>query len=226
MLASSTLVNVAEDAELRLVRLLAETAPPNLLGSSFVLDCETCIMGGDAFGLMNTIVADRGAIAAMFLLEEDAVSAFSLLAALLDRVDHPEQQRDIAASLADAVVDSVLEEETEEMVTRRITLLSTLYNLRSDGGQKCTLLARMVQLAAATCPVLLEENQPLGSLLFSLRLVAMLDTWNVPVADRRDLYKAITDAVPDSPRKQRFTLLLVDSYKTEVCFLLLLCIHE
>jgi hypothetical protein len=75
---------------------------------------------------------------------------------------------------------------------------------------------------------MLIEGQALGNLILDdapstalvppePRLVSMLDAWNVPMADRRDLYRAIADAIPDSPaRNQRFTLLLVDSYKDPV----------
>ena len=226
--SSSTLVNVAEDAELRLVRLLADAAPPNLVSPTFVQDCETCMLEADASGLMRTVVADAGAIAALFLLEPlvEAVSAFSLLSALLDRVreDRPEVEAELAGVLADAVVNSQVE-ETNDTVVRRIVLLSTLYNLRSDGREKCALLARMVRLAP---PSMLIEGQALGNLILEdtpstvlvpsePRLVSMLDSWNVPMADRRDLYKAIAEAIPDSlARKQRYTLLLVDSYKDPV----------
>jgi hypothetical protein len=188
------------------------------------------MLEADASGLMRTIVADPGAIAGLFVLDplDEAVSAFSLLAALLDRVreDRPEMEGEIAQELADAVVNAKVD-ETEETITKRITLLSTLYNLRSDGREKCALLSRMVRLAP---PSMLVEGQALGNLILEdkpstaldpsePRLVSMLDAWNVPVADRRDLYKTIADAIPDSAaRKQRFTVLLVDSYKDPVSF--------
>jgi hypothetical protein len=186
------------------------------------------MLEADASGLIGTIVADPGAIAGLFVLEplDEAVSAFSLLAALLDRVreDRPEAEAEIAQDLADAIVKAQVD-ETQETITRRITLLSTLYNLRSDGREKCALLAQMVGLAP---PSMLVEGQALGNLIFQDKpstalvpsepqLVSMLDSWSVPIVDRRDLYRAIADAIPDSTaRKQRFTLLLVDSYKDPV----------
>ena len=228
--SSSTLVNVAEDAELRLVRLLADAAPAQLLSPTFVQDCDQCMVDADASGLMKTIVGDDGALAALFALEplEEAVSAFSLLAALLDRVreDHPDAEAEIAVALADSVINCPV--ETQDAALRRITFLSTLYNIRSDGRERCALLARMVRLAAAQQPNMLAEGQALGNLLLDdassdgfrppePRIVSMLDAWDVPVAARRDLFNAIADAIPDSPaRKQRFILLLVDSYKDMV----------
>lgn len=228
--SSSTLVNVAEDAELRLVRLLADAAPPQLLSPTFVQECEQCMVNADASALMRTIVGDAGAMAALFALEplDEAVSAFSLLAALLDRVreDRPEADAEIAVALADAVINCQVQGEEADL--RRISFLSTLYNIRSDGRERCALLARMVKLAAAHQPAMLTEGQALGNLLLEdasttafrpsePRIVSMLDAWDVPVAARRDLYKAIADAIPDSPsRKQRFTLLLVDTYNEGV----------
>ena len=79
--ASSALVNVAEDAELRLVRLLADAAESTRPG--FIEDCEACIVHGDAAQLMRTILSEQNAISALISLEEEAVSAVSLLAALL-----------------------------------------------------------------------------------------------------------------------------------------------
>jgi len=244
--SSSTLVNVADDAELRLVTLLAAAAPSQLLSSSFVQDCEQCMDQADASALMRTIVGDAGAMAALFALEplDEAVSAFSLLAALLDRVreDFPDAEAESAVALADAVIHC--QADTQDAALRRITFLSTLYNIRSDGRERCALLARMVRLAAEHQPAMLAEGQALGNLLLEdastdgfrpsePRIVSMLDAWDVPVAARRDLYKAIADAIPDSPsRKQRFTLLLVDSYKDAVssmlerwCSVLQLCRH-
>ena len=228
--ASSTLVNVAEDAELRLVRLLADGAPPELLSPTFVQDCEQCMVEADASALMRTIVGDKGAMVALFSLEplDEAVSAFSLLAALLDRVrdDHPEAEAELAVALADAVVNSQVE-EAQDAALRRIHFLSTLYNIRSDGRERCALLTRMLRLAAAHQPTMLTEGQALGNLLLEdastsaftsePRIVSMLASWDVPMAARRDLYRAIADAISDSPaRKQRFTLLLVESYKDAV----------
>lgn len=228
--SSSTLVNVAEDAELRLVRLLADAAPPQLLSPTFVQECEQCMVQADASALMTTILGDAGAMTALFALEplDEAVSAFSLLAALLDRVrvDRPEAEVELAVALADAVVNSQVD-ETQETALRRINFLSTLYNIRSDGRERCALLARMVRLAAVHQPAMLSEGQSLGNVLFDEdsadtlasepRIVSMLAAWNVPMEARRDLYKAIADAIPhSSARNQRFTLLLVDSYKDAV----------
>lgn len=226
MSSSSTLVNVAEDAELRLVRLLAQTAK----SGSFVQDCEACIANGDASNLLKTAVKDTGALGALFVLEpaEEAVSAFSLLTALLTRVGRNEEAG-LTKLLADAVA-SVQTAGKADFVARQISMLSVLYNMRSAGNEKCALLARMIQLAGAGQPNLLEPGKPLGDILHedlstntnmpsvvpsSPRIISMLDAWEVPLQDRRDLFLASARGIPAeySPRKQRFLLLFVDSYK-------------
>jgi hypothetical protein len=224
--SSSTLVNVAEDAELRLARILADAAP---VRPSFVEDCGRSIEERDAASLLKTIIQDDGAIQALFVLEplDDAVSAFSLVVALLDRVksDRPEEEAGLASALADAVVNAQVQmQDGNSLSSRRIALLSVLYNMRSDGREKCNLLARMVRLAAADEPILLTSGHAMGDLILEdteatavqpsvPSLVVLVDGWNVPVADQRHLYQAVAESIVDSPsRKQRFTLLLVETY--------------
>lgn len=229
--SSTTLVNVAEDAELRLVRLLGQTA----INKSFVQECEACILKADATQLLKTIVKDGGALGALFVLEpaEEAVSAFSLLTALLTRVgrDRPSDEETLTKELANAVATIKIDGKgPTDLVQRQIALLSVLYNMRSIGKEKCSLLAQMIKLAGESQPVLLEQGKPLGDILHedltpsqptvapsAPRLVSMLDAWEVPLKDRRELYQAAAQAIPsDSPRKQRFLLLFVESYKDAV----------
>jgi len=226
--SSSTLVNVAEDAEVRLVKLLAETESPVALGSSFVSSCENCIVHSDASGLMAAIVGDPGAISSLLVLEssDEATSAFSLLAALLQRVraDRPLEEAPLAAALAEAVhTTEVTGVEEVTLAVRRITLLSALYNLRHDGTEKCDLLAKMISLAKLYQPAMLQEGQALGNLLLEQesasilhqvvpRAVVILDGWKVAPKDRRVLYKAAAESMPDSVIEQRFMLLLVETY--------------
>jgi len=223
-MVSSRLVNVADDAELRLVRYLSETAPRHLLKPTFVEECEACIVQTDASALMKTIVNDAGAIAALLMIEsaEEATSAFSLLAALLERVGDsaPQDELGLAKALKNAVVVVQVDGSDEaQMAKRRITLLSALYNLRSSATEKCALMTSMFQLAAQHQPDMLIEGQSLGNLLMEDKqahrpgIVVLLDHWEVAPKDRRELYRAATDSLPDSDaRKQRFTLLLIDTY--------------
>ena len=66
---SSSLVNVADDAEIRLVSVLAETS-----STLSLKDCEACISGGDADKLLQIITKDAGAMQA-FLTMENAEEA-------------------------------------------------------------------------------------------------------------------------------------------------------
>lgn len=207
--ASSALVNVAEDAELRLVRLLADSSEST--GPNFVQDCESCIVHGDAAQLMRTIMAEQGAIAALISMEEEAVSAVSLLAALLDRVKNTNSSQ-LVEELANSVIHAVPSDATD--VSRPISLLAMLYNMRSDPLEKVGLLVKMIGLAAARQPSLLETNgSVLGKWMDSSRLPAMLDEWNVQPADRRDLYRAAAEGAWSPLVKQQFTLLVVQTYK-------------
>jgi len=240
MVVSSTLVNVSDDAEVRLVSLLAEAAPPDLLGPTFQDDCQRCIDAGEAGPLLDTVVKDSGAIAALLTIEqtEEATAAFALLAALLDRAGG---QGPTVQNLIDAVVSASQIPDSEE---RKITLLSVLYNMRSNPDEKVNLLRRMIELAGVCSSSdrgtssrdLLAPEQTLGRLLCDPnadstsapaaavtavvfpgeeppqpRLVSLLDSWQVQ--DRRDLYRTVASVLPVTDiRKQRFLLLLVESY--------------
>eukprot|EP00980_Cylindrotheca_fusiformis_P009159 scaffold1993_cov107-Cylindrotheca_fusiformis.AAC.3 len=206
--ASSALVNVAEDAELRLVRLLADSGEATQPG--FVADCESCIVHGDAAQLMRTILGEKGAISALVSLEEEAVSAVSLLAALLDRVKNVNSSQ-LVDELADSVVRSASTDP--EGATKAVSLLATLYNMRSAPLEKVGLLVKMIGLAASLQPSLLESSgSVLGKWMDASRLPAMLDEWQVKPADRRELYRAAAAGAPSSLTKQRFTLMAVETY--------------
>lgn len=236
MVVSSTLVNVTEDAEVRLVAVLAESAPADLLGPSFQAECQASIEAGEAGLLLTTVLADMGAMAALLTLDADeAVGAFSILAALLERTGRPAQE------LAGIVVAASAVPDKED---RKIALLSTLYNMRSDTGEKVELLRQMIELAgkSANKEALLAPTGTLGSLLscpgdddlssplaaassssspVSRRcledaqppIVALLDSWQVSHKDRQPMYRTVASLLPDADiRKQRFLLLLVASY--------------
>ena len=220
MVASSSLVNVAEDAELRLVSLLAESASN---AASFQSDCEACIESGDARRLIQTVLNDASCLNAFYQMEstEEAVGAFSILAALLERSAAPE--------LSESLVQAIMEVQSNDNnnVERTIAILSVLYNMRSDSTQKCAILNRLFQLAGQRPnEYLAMEDQTLGGLLTedasssSLvtpavpRLVSMLDSWNIDVQDRRNLYQTVASVLPDTDKRhQRFLLLLVETYK-------------
>eukprot|EP00978_Attheya_sp_CCMP212_P034443 scaffold144165_cov54-Attheya_sp.AAC.2 len=218
---SSTLVNVAEHAELTLVRLMAESAPKKKLSPKFEADCEACISNADAPALIRTILRDAGAMAALFAMDpvEDAISAFTILAALLDRVgaDRPGEEAGLAAELAETVGSNKAFD-----AGKRIAMLCALYNLRTDGGEKCRLLTRIVALSAESDPKMLASGHALGSILEADNITSLVSAWNTAsVAEHRALLRTIADGVrkmgdEDSiSRNQRFLLLLVETYTDE-----------
>lgn len=186
---ASTLVNVAEDAELRLVSLLASSAS----SASFAEDCERCVANAEAASLVRTVVRDEGAVGALFstgLSGEDAAAATSLLAALLDRCD-AEEGAAAAAEAAD-VVDAFRSADGDAARDRRrrATLLSALRNARPDPAERCRLTARVL----AARPEAAEEAA----------VVATLERADgVPVEDRRALLRALADAHGDRNEDQR-----------------------
>lgn len=211
MVVSSTLVNVAEDAELRLVSLLGADA-----GQKFQDTCTNCITGGDAEKLVNTVASSDAAMKSFLELEaEEAIAAISLLATLLQKAD---KSLVGSSTLVDAIMG--LPGDDLETTERKLSLLSVLYNMLPE---KCSLLNRMIELAGTHAAQLLQPETALGQLLSSRdkgfagastpRIVTLLDSWEHATGDRRMLYSTICKVVPATDiRKQRFLLLLVETY--------------
>jgi len=208
---SSSLVNVADDAELRLVSVLSEKSD-----TLSVKDCEACISGGDADKLLQIITKDAAAMQAFLTMEnaDEATNCFALLVALVEKTGAKEAT---VRKLAESVTGSP--SASEEAVTRKLCLLSVLYNMRVE---KVDILTQMYLTAGSYPSVFLTEESTLGSLLVAPEddnalapsvplLVAHLDKWGVSVATRRKIYEVIVSVLPDN-RKQRFLLLLVESY--------------
>lgn len=216
MVSSSTsLVNVADDAELRLVSALADVS--NTLS---VKECEACISDGDASKLLQLITKDTGAMQAFLTMEntEEATACFSLLAALVEKTDNkPAMARALAETVAAAP------DASEASVSRKLQLLSVLYNMQTV---KVDILTQMFAAAGKYPNVFLAEETTLGALLLapddgtSLTppapvLVSHLDNWQVSEASRRKIYQTIASSLSDT-RKQSFLLLLLESYNKDV----------
>ena len=212
--ASSALVTVAEDAELRLVRLLAESS--GSIRPTFVQDCESCIRNGDAARLMSTILGEQDAIVALLSLNDEAVSAVSLLAALMNRVKINESSK-LVDELANSIISTT--SATGAGASRSVSLLATLYNMRSDPLEKVALMVKMIRFASAQEPALLEPNASvLGKWMDTSRLPTMLDEWKVVPSARRELYLATAEGATSFLVKQRFTLLVLETYTSAVSF--------
>lgn len=209
--ASSALVNVVDGAELCLVRLLAESSTPGTIRPGFVQDCETCIAHSDATRLIQTIVSEQGAIAALVSLDDEAVSAISLLAACLDRVETP-NSANLLIQLADSII--AISAASSATAAKAISLLAILYNMRSNPAQKVVLLVKMIRLAATDQEgLLVPENSVLGKWMDPVQFTKMLDEWKIASSGRRELFQAAADGSQNSSNaKQQFTLLLVETY--------------
>ena len=220
-MASSALVNVAEDAEHRLVKLLADAAGgTSVVKPTFIEECDACIANGDASQLLRCITSESNIMTALVttLNDNEGISAMSLLGALLDRVkdDGSNVTTQLLNELSDAIIN--VARTSTETTCKGVTLLATLYNMRSDPTQKVSLLVKMIQLGSSSTPSLFEVNTSNGTsmmlskLIDPTRLIAMLDEWKIPPAGRRDLYKAAAEAVSNKNIKQQFTLLVVETY--------------
>lgn len=206
--ASSALVNVVDGAELCLVRLLAESAAPGSIGSSFFSDCEACIAQSDASQLLKRIIGEQAAVAALLSLDEEAVSAISLLAACLDRVKDGSSSEKMLNDLADSIILISTSITSNNARAKSISLLATLYNMRSDPTEKVALLVKMIRLAASDT----AENSVLEKWNNPFELVSMLDEWKVKPAGRRELYRAAAEGTEKSIIRQQFTLLGIETY--------------
>jgi translation initiation factor 3 subunit M len=233
-MVSSTLVSVAEDAEVRLVNLLSSGQAPE-----FATACQQAIASQNHSALVSKIVQTTPVIATLVTMSssEEAVSAITVLCAILNRVTPTAQQPVLSQLLADALVSV-----SGPAVARSMVLLSTLYNMRTEAVEKCDLLRRIIQLASTSPQTYLAEETTLGRLLVASddeyegmatkaavpvamsplvlipplpRIVLLLDSWKLsPTAlARRELYRAIAGALPlDDVRKLRFQLLLVATF--------------
>jgi translation initiation factor 3 subunit M len=214
---SSTLVNVSDDAEVRLVALLAAGCTDD--ADKFTSACQASIDAGQMDELLNTIFKSPGAIAHLLTLQpaEDAVSALAVIAALMERAGRTTQE------VADTIVNCAVNGGANE---RKITLLSTLYNMQANPVEKCNYLNQMYGLTREE-PHWLAPEQPLGYLLRDAhvvegtvsqpRLLQLFDNWNLATEERQKLYRTIASVLPaqqdGSSLRQRYVLLLVESFQ-------------
>jgi len=236
---SSRLVNVAEDAELRLVSLLGEHS-----SGLNVAQCEACISNGDAVQLLQLILSDKESIPALVTQVQDveeAVGSFTLLVALISSAYNDQDTAATQAAVA-ALGKSVVQAggATEAACSRKLRLLAVIYNLRAPVMDKVGILRQMVTVAGNFPLVFLRARDPLGNLLVTEdeaeddgatessgsgstvpnrlalqpsnpRIVQLLDSWQIGAEHRFALYQAIVQAFPSSDKcKQRFLLLMVE----------------
>lgn len=186
MTASSTLVNTAEAAELRLFHHLGNHDAT----SPFVMNCESFIANSDAASLLDTVINYRPALDVLMKEDSDAdeaVGAFSLLAALLDRVENKTLSGQIVLRLAGAV-----EDHDTGSAERKMNMLCALYNLRSGAKEKCWLIGRILTLCAFSgdeemvLTLLPGRNSTLGNLLEENALERLMMGFSSDGADALD----------------------------------------
>lgn len=159
-MASSIIVNTADAAELRLVHYLGDHDAT----SGFVQACESSIREGDASSLIRTVLSYPPAIRKVMSDKEEGSGAFSLLAALMDRLTNQEEAHEFTQVLVKMV------EEAEGDVDTKVNLLCNLYNLRG-GKDKSWILGRILNAYVqssdeeAILNLLPERKSTIGDLL-------------------------------------------------------------
>lgn len=242
---SSTLVNISDDADPRLIRVLA---PSTSNPTAFESKCASAISAGDAAGLLRTVI-DAGAIAGLLKADyttDEAVSAFSLLTVYLERVDDKKVERGLCGALADAVGKAGKGDDGAEgnKGEKQSAMVAALFNLRTDGNEKVKLLTKIVELSDVLA---LSPSEPRGvsalaDMLDASSIKASLVLWGgddtIDNATLRPLYKAVSNGMDRvlaklekndneedktvkmkieaaKKRKQTYMLLLLETYKNE-----------
>jgi hypothetical protein len=246
-MASTTLVNTADAAELRLVHFLGDHDAT----SPFVISCESAITQTNSAALLTTIVNHQPAFDRL-ISDDEGIGAFSLLASLLDRVHDAAQAQEIMKGLVGAVEaananesGNIEEASSSVTVKSKIDMLCALYNLRA-GSEKCWILARIFNLAAfsgdeaSILTLLPGRKSTLGQLLEGTNLERLLmefdtDGSNVKEEDQRALYSVATkvvekvaqvckekdmenEAATAESAKQRFLLKILSTYSSTVSY--------
>jgi translation initiation factor 3 subunit M len=223
-MVSATLVNVADDAELRFVNSLSAD-------DAFQEKCAALLTNGDVGEVLTTILTSSSAMQSLMDIEttNELTSAVSLLVSMIQKLESPNERQVMTLQL----VDTVCAGPTDElpMTERRIAVISVLYNM-IEMQQKCMLLNRMFQLAGRHADVLLQPESTFGRLISSPTndavtlstgvvvtplppIVTLLNSWkeHVSITERRALYSCICAVLHEADRrKQLFLLLLVETY--------------
>jgi hypothetical protein len=239
-------VNISDDADLRLIRVLA---PATSSPSDFETTCNAAIQSGDAAKLLRCVISN-GAVAGLledeFSLDE-AVSAFSLLTVYLDRVGDARVEKELCAALAESVGKIEVAADDEAALVKREKqsgMIAALFNLRSDAVEKVRLLAQIIDLAGVTALIQGQDRgvSPLADMLDVTTLKASLALWgsDIPDEELRALYQAIVrgmdrvlatlskDTSGDKTKlkkikaanecKQKYVLFILETYTDEVSF--------
>ena len=187
---SSTLVNISDDADLRLIRVLAPccTSSSSASPSSFEEECKIAIGNSDAAQLLRTVINHgtiRGLLTNTNFSVDEVVSVFSLLTVYLDRVGDASVARELCGALADAVVaaggsgEATGDEEAKKRKAKQSAMVASLFNLRTNADEKVKLLTKVVELAdiSALSPGASRGVSALADMLEPTTLQSTLKLW-------------------------------------------------
>lgn len=220
---SSTLVNISDDADLRLIRVLApccSTSTSSSNPSAFEEECNIAIGNGDAAQLLRTVIRHgtiRGLLTNSSFSVEEVVSVFSLLTVYLDRVGDAAVEKELCSALANAVVvaggggadddndvnEPVDEEAAGKRRAKQSAMVASLFNLRTNANEKVTLLAKVVELAdiSALTPGESRGASALADMLEPTTLQSTLKLWGNAMEEEggsmalRALYAAVVSGM-------------------------------
>jgi translation initiation factor 3 subunit M len=182
IMVSSTLVNVSDEAEARLITLLFESSNNNdsSSGESLQQQCATYLSEGNLYELLTTLISSTSMNIMLLEPVTEVATIVSLLSNMIQRLDSPDKIKEVLTSLIEKVAQAVPNTATElpgstTMIERNMTILSVLYNMM-DKSYKCMLLERMIQLMGSKndgsdlddlALVFLQPDTALGRLLSS-----------------------------------------------------------
>ena len=190
---SSTLVNISDDANARLISILA---PGTSNPAKFEKSCTDAISNGNAAKLLSYIIS-HGAVTG--LLKDDTyttnevVNVINLLTVYLDRVDDVSVASELCGALADAV--GKVSSDDSNFKEKQSAMVAALFNLRSNANEKVMLLSKVIELGDTST---LVPGEPRGTLALAdmidpTNLTASLKLWgDVDNVNLRTLYSALS----------------------------------
>jgi PCI domain len=159
---TTTMVNLAEDAELRLVSILTESDPP--LHESCSQQLQQAGQTHTHTQLLQTLIASSVAMNVLMvqLDADEALGALSVLSVLIVRKTTNKTNKTAGLLLTDLAAQIVA---TGTDTDRKISFLSTLFNVAPDSAAKSSLLATLIDLAAAATSSSSSSNSNSSSYL-------------------------------------------------------------
>ena len=198
---SSTLVNISDEADIKLVNLLS---PSTNNPSKFEKSCMASIENGNYAKLLTTFIS-HGAIGG--LLKEtytlnEAVSVVSLLTVYLDRCTDSSISTELCGALADTIAKGISsgggDVNSSKMKEKQSAMIAALFNLRSNANEKVKLLTKIIDLSDTSTLVPGEPRgvSALADMLCPATLSSTLKLWgDSDNVELRALYGSISNGM-------------------------------